>query len=324
VKRTQLRGLAPITLCARLRGLAAMVALCALLGGCSLLGGCARLGAAPGSAPAIDIAILTVLEPEYAAAASRVKDPSPVEGTRARRYRWVRGEIESNTYDRAYHVVVGKTRNKGEVAGALATRAAIARWNPRYVLLVGIAGGIGGAATVGDVVLPDPIWSYEIGHLTDSFTPKQGSQYPPDAALLSAALAVQPEWVDGIRAEPPGEKPTASVVSGPIASGSKLIESKGSALYSDLIRAQPEIIAVEMEGAGAAVAVIEARGEGYDVGFMMIRAVSDVIRAKPEGEVVEGESYVDPERENWRDYASDVAAAFAQALIQDHWPVPPR
>jgi nucleoside phosphorylase len=228
----------------------------------------------------IDIAILTVLEPEYAAAASRVENASPVEGTGAQRYRWVRGEIESNTYNHTYHVVVGMTRNKGEVAGALATRAAIARWNPRYVLLVGIAGGIGGAATVGDVVLPDPIWSYEIGHLTDNFTPKQGSQYPPDPALLSAALAVQPEWVDGIRAEPPGEKPTANVVSGPIASGSKLIESKGSALYSDLIRAQPEIIAVEMEGAGAAVAVVEARDEGYDVGFMMVRAVSDVIRAE--------------------------------------------
>jgi hypothetical protein len=48
------------------------------------------------------------------------------------------------------------------------------------------------------------------------------------------------------------------------------------------------------------------------------------IRAKPEGEVVEGQRYVDPERESWRAYASDVAAAFAQSLIRDYWPVPPR
>jgi nucleoside phosphorylase len=214
--------------------------------------------------------------------------------------------------------------DKGEVAGALATRAAIARWNPRYVLLVGIAGGVGGSASVGDVVLPDPIWSYEIGHLTDSFTPKLGSHYAPDPALLRAALAVQSAWAHGIRAEPPGKIPASRVVSGPIASGNKLIESKGSALYSDLVRAEPEFIAVEMEGAGAAEAVIDATDEGHDVGFMMVRAVSDVIRAEPEGEVVEGESYVDPERESWRDYASDVAAAFAQALIRDHWPAPPR
>jgi nucleoside phosphorylase len=289
-----------------------------------LLGGCARLGTPSGRAPAIDIAILTVLESEYEAAVSRVEDLSPVEGAEAQRYRWVRGEIESNSHERPYHVVVGMSGDKGEVAGALATRAMIARWNPRYVLLVGIAGGVGGLASVGDVVLPDSIWSYEFGHLADGFTPKPGSQYPPDPALLRAALAVQSAWVHGIRAEPPGKRPASRVVSGPIASGNKLIESKGSALYSDLVRAEPEFIAVEMEAAGAAAAVVDATDEGYDVGFMMVRAVSDVIRAEPEGEVVEGQSYVDPERENWRDYASDVAAAFAQALIRDHWPVPPR
>jgi nucleoside phosphorylase len=113
-------------------------------------------------------------------------------------------------------------------------------------------------------------------------------------------------------------------VSGPIASGNKVIESKSSVLYSDLVRAEPDIIAVEMEAAGAAAAVIDASDQGYEVGFMMVRAVSDVIRAKPEGEVVEGGGYVDPERERWRSYAADVAAAYAAAMIRHHWPVPPR
>jgi nucleoside phosphorylase len=303
---------------AQLRGLAALIALCALLGGC------ACLGTASGKKPTIDIAILTVLEPEYEAAASRVENPSPVEGAEAQRYRWVLGEIASNSYDRPYQVVVGMTSDKGVVAGALATRAAIARWDPRYVLLVGIAGGVGGSASVGDVVLPDPIWSYEMGHLTDNFTPDLGSHYAPDPALLRAALAVQPHWVHGIRADSPGETPAFRVLSGPIASGNKVIESKGSVLYLDLVRAEPEFIAVEMEAAGAVAAVADATDEGYDVGFMMIRAISDVIRAAPEGEVVEGENYVDPERKTWRAYASDVAATFAEALIRDHWPVPPR
>jgi nucleoside phosphorylase len=303
---------------AQLRGLAALIALC------TLLEGCAWLGTALGRQDAIDIAILTVLVPEYEAAASRVENLSAVEGAEAQRYHWMRGEIKSNTHERPYRVVVGMTGDKGEVAGALATRATIARWNPRYVLLVGIAGGVGGSAAVGDVVLPDPIWGYEIGHLADRFTPKLGSQYPTDPALLRAALAVQSEWIHGIRADPPGKRPTPRVVIGPIASGDKVIESKSSRLYSDLVRAKPGIIAVEMEGAGAAAAVVDATDEGYDVGFMMIRAVSDVIRAEAEGEVVEGESYVDPERELWRKYASDVAAAFAEDLIRDHWPAPPR
>jgi hypothetical protein len=70
---------------AQLRGLAALVALGSLLALCALLGGCARLGAVLGREPAIDIAILTVLEPEYTAAASRVEDPSPVAGAAALR-----------------------------------------------------------------------------------------------------------------------------------------------------------------------------------------------------------------------------------------------
>jgi nucleoside phosphorylase len=303
---------------ASLRVLAALIALSAMLGGC------VGLDASPGRPPAIDIAILTVLEPEYEAVAARLEDLSPVEGAEAQRYRWMRGEIRSRVYENSYHVVVGMAGNKGEVAGALSTRAMIARWSPRYVLLVGIAGGVGGSARLGDVVLPDPIWDYEVGHLADDFMPKLGARYAPDPALLRAALAVRSDWTHGIRAEPPAPIAEPRVVSGPIASGNKVIESKSSVLYSDIVRAEPDIIAVEMEAAGAAAAVIDATDEGYNVGFMMIRAVSDVIRAKPEGDVVEGAEYVDPERERWRDYASDVAAAYAAAMIRHHWPVPPR
>ncbi len=52
-----------------------------------MVGGCAWLGASPGRQPAIDIAILTVLEPEYDAVAARVENLSAVEGTEAQRYR---------------------------------------------------------------------------------------------------------------------------------------------------------------------------------------------------------------------------------------------
>jgi nucleoside phosphorylase len=290
----------------------------------TMLGGCAGLDASRGRPPAIDIAILTVLEPEYAAAAARVQESSPVEGREAQRYRFLRGQIESEVYERPYRVVVGMTGDKGEVAGALATRATIARWNPRYVLLVGFAGGVGGSASVGDVVLPDPIWAYERGHLAAGFTPEMGSQYGADPVLLRAAREVRSEWTDRIRAQAPGPTPPSRVLVGPVASGNKVIESKGSVLYSALVRAEPGVIAVEMEGAGAAAAVVDATDEGYEVGFMMVRAVSDVIRVRPEGDELEGAPYVDPERERWRDYAADVAAAFAEALIRDHWPVPPR
>jgi adenosylhomocysteine nucleosidase len=301
-----------------LRALAVLMALAVLP--C----GCAWLGPALGRKPAIDIVILTVLESEYAVAMAQVKDLSPIEGPGAQRYRWMLGEIESDTYGRAFRVLVGMTGDKGEVAGALATRATIARWDPDTVLLVGIAGGIGGAASLGDVVLPTTIWNYEVGHLGSGFTPKLTVRFEPDPALLQAAMEVAPDWPQAIRAKPPGPLPPPRVVSGVVASGDKVIESKGSELYSDVAHAEPDIVAVEMEGAGAAAAIRDASEEGHDTTFMMVRGISDVIRANPEGEERAGETYVDPERERWRNYAAQVAAAFAAELIRTRWPTPPR
>ena len=43
-------------------------------------------------------------------------------------------------------------------------------------------------------------------------------------------------------------------MSGPVASGDNVIESKSSAPFSDPMRAEPEFIAVEMEAAKAAAA----------------------------------------------------------------------
>jgi nucleoside phosphorylase len=303
----------------RLRALAALIALAALSGGC------AGQGTSPGREPEIDILILTVIESEYEAATAQLKNLSPVAGAEAQRYHWMSSEIDSKLYDRPFLVVVGMMGGgKGEVAGALATRAAIARWNPGAVLLVGIAGGVGGAASLGDVVLPTTIWNYEIGHLGSGFTPKLGNRFEPTPALLQAALKVAPGWAQGIRAKAPGPLPPPRVLSGIVASGDKVIESKGSDLYSDVARAEPDIIAVEMEAAGTAAAIRDASDEGYETAFMMVRAISDVVRAQPEGEVRAGKTYVDPERERWRDYAADVAATFAVELIRTRWPTPPR
>ncbi|WP_348303827.1 hypothetical protein [Methanothrix sp.] len=78
----------------------------------------------------------------------------------------------------------------------------------------------------------------------------------------------------------------------------------------------PKIIAVEMEGAGAAAAIDRARCQGIPTRFMMIRGISDLPRAN-------GKNNGRKERDAWKAYASDAAAAFVMGWIVEGLPMPP-
>jgi hypothetical protein len=78
----------------------------------------------------------------------------------------------------------------------------------------------------------------------------------------------------------------------------------------------PKIKAVEMEGAGATAAIEQASSLGISTGFMMVRGISDLPLAK-------GKERGGEERDAWKVYASDVAAAFTIGFIADGLPMPP-
>jgi hypothetical protein len=57
------------------------------------------------------------------------------------------GLVRIREGDRAYRVVVISLPSMGEIAAANAVTDAVTRWRPRFVLMVGIAGGIPVLAT---------------------------------------------------------------------------------------------------------------------------------------------------------------------------------
>jgi hypothetical protein len=87
----------------------------------------------------------------------------------------------------------------GTSQGALATKDAIARWRPRYILFVGIAGGFElNHLVVGDVVIADVICGYEYGKLEEEFVPRSDWTYRTDLALMNCAVAfstVSSHWL---------------------------------------------------------------------------------------------------------------------------------
>jgi nucleoside phosphorylase len=192
------------------------------------------------------------------------------------------------------------------------------------VLVVGIAGGIPGRVSLGDVVLGTAIWSYEVGHLGVRFKPDAEPSFTPDEELLRAAREVGSDWPRGIQVAPPTAGAAPELVEGRVASGNMVIETSSSEFFADISRAKPDITAVEMEGAGAAAAAREANELGDEVGFLMIRAISDLVQPGEDGADEAVPPVRNPQRDLWKDYAADVAATFAVEMIRRSWPTPPR
>ena len=74
-----------------------------------------------------------------------------------------------------------------------------------------------------------------------------------------------------------------------------------------------------MEGAGIGSVIEQSQSLKVPVGFMVIRAISDLPRPEYEDDKTRGTE----ERDAWKAYASDAAATFTIEWIADGLPLPP-
>jgi len=211
----------------------------------------------------------------------------------------------------------------GRVEAATLAGDAISRWRPRYVLLVGIAGGAatkslhqddsgttGGVAAkgvrLGDVLIAESIIDYELQKRSAKKTDIRWKTYTIDQRLLPAAQNFDDlSWQQLLRETRP-EDGAPKIHFGPIASGDKVIAySKGLDSIRDV---WSKLIGVEMEAGGVA---LRATQTAQPPGFFMIRSVSDLADQQKGADEVE----------RWRAYACDVAAAYTIGLLQSG-PVP--
>jgi nucleoside phosphorylase len=204
----------------------------------------------------------------------------------------------------SYRVVVTSPLGMGRVEAATATTDAIRRWQPRYVLLVGIAGGDPEEVALGDVLVAEQLVDYEQQKLTDEGAQVRFQNYRADPRLYGAAQHLS-GWETKVRGNRP-EEGTPCCHFGVVITGDK-VQAKEGALKpykSDW----PKLIGVEMEAGGVAAAAWQAPSKP---GILMVRGVSDLADAKKGSEPVK----------KWRAYACDVAAAYAAALLRSG-PVP--
>lgn len=143
---------------------------------------------------------------------------------------------------------------------------------------------------LGDVVISKQICSYEYGKVEhNAFNPRPDFLYQIDGSLLRSALSFDDnDWRKGLVSRPGADRGKPKVVFGMVGSGDKVIDDRSADFFAAVEKAFPKLQAVEMEGAGAAAAITEARDEGRVVGFLMIRGISDTPPRKTAKKPVKG------------------------------------
>lgn len=221
-----------------------------------------------------------------------------------------------------YRAVVRMPLQVGGYSAADVIIDTVAEWEPRWIALVGIAGGFAeSGVAIGDVVVASKIYPYEYGKIRDgAFVRRDAFDMSPDPSWIAHAKAENAAppaergaWTARIKAPRPDRrrKRSSIVHIGPVASGEKVVDDPGYRFFAEARSALPDLYAVEMEGAGAGTAVEHARTRRL-VGFFMVRGISDVPRDGAEqGDLPRGTA----QRDAWKLYAAAAAAAYLEHLL---------
>src|SRR5579872_5392566 len=233
--------------------------------------------------PKADIAIITVIPEEYAAMIEKLKshgcslDLDPGSANCPNLYCWVTGDLQ-DALGRKHRLVVAAAILPGQTRMANAVAETVTRYKPRSVLLVGIAGGFNrDGLNKGDIAISTAIYDYDYGKIAAEFQPRLDFTYQVDSALLTSAVTLHirdNRWTDwDMNLRPDGGQVVPKVIQGAVASGNKVVDDATNAFFAQVLQAWPRLLAVEMEGAGAASAIEIARSKNHRVGFLMVRGI---------------------------------------------------
>lgn len=256
-------------------------------------------------ADACDIAIITILDEELAALQKIFQFGEPRERNgivfRSKSFR----ENSKN-----YSIIcVQQTDYSNIPAATLATRI-LSEWNPRFILLVGIAGGVSQRENLqlGDVVISNNVYYVEVEKIIDE--QKLGRPYskePPAKEFKNShQISREKNWQGKITETRPGDG-TPKVILGDIISGEKLEADHNNTSLQKRLTDYDKMIAVEMESGGVSKAIYEGSDRWPMAKFFAIRGISDFCDQEKNNEI----------RNVWRNYSAETAAAYTYELIKN-------
>jgi nucleoside phosphorylase len=253
------------------------------------------------SSPPIDVAVITALKIEREAMCQHLENLEVVQDEN-QPLTYYRGSLPLSGVADRYEVVVVQLESMGNVRAGVTTTELLSRWEPHTVIMVGIAGGIRGRVRLGDVVVADAVYYYELAKIVADGQQSRPQEFPTDRLLFNRAQANDgTDWPDLIQAARPEgtylrPHEVPEVHFGYIAAGEKVVAD--SIELNRLVQAQPQLRAVAMEGAGVALA---ARQHAPEPRFLEVRGICD---------------YADTAKnDDWQSYAAHAAAGFMVGLL---------
>jgi len=254
----------------------------------------------------VDYFVITALPVESEALFDHLPEPRPLASTGY----WIadikteRGEISSVLM---YRPGCGQGTN----AANTRTSYTIARYHPRVVLLVGIAGGFDEhGVCLGDVLVPEFIDPYELAKVKPEETKRR---HPPETVtaghVIEIAKALCPiEWYKGMKNSRPSNRerdfPEIQCRDrGVVGSGDKNLADRDAPERQYLKeRHEDRALGFEMEAAGVASA---CRPEATP--YAVIKAVQDNGTLDKDNDLI---------KDKWREYSAEAAAHLTVLVIQ--------
>jgi len=254
----------------------------------------------------VDFAIVVALQKELAAVRQYFPELVHVAPSSSSARSYYRGTVPTSRGG-SYRVVVTLLHSMGNLAAAHATSDLIREWNPRFVLVNGIAAGVSRKdQNFGDIVASNSVVYYELAKIRTNDHERRSRQFQADPSLLDGILNLTSSaWRRRLPPRPDGASASAlepKIHVGPIASGEKVIATIEA--VQDLRSMQRNLIAIEMESAGVASAAFSAVKK---VGFLAIRAICDFADAAKD--------------DRWQEYAAHSAASCLRDFVESR-PVP--
>jgi nucleoside phosphorylase len=211
-----------------------------------------------------------------------------------------------------YDLALFKLADRGTHAALEGTRDLIEDLRPSVILLVGIAGGIGGrdGTKLGDVIVADFVDYYEFRKVVDGRNQMRRIPFDQPSLLLRHRIAEQVisegTWTNRLTVACPGGTLPQAIV-GNIISGEKLMGDPNNDEQRRILNEFDKALAVDMESYGLARAVFRSRESvHYNPQYLIIRGISDLINQPGN----------DQQRQQWREYAANTAATFAAEVVR--------
>lgn len=219
---------------------------------------------------------------------------------------YYRGEVTTVNSEKL-SIITTTTNRMGMVPAAVVSAKLIMNFKPRYVFMVGICAGVKSKSSIGDLIIGDPIWSYESGKRTVDASGNICFLPSPHHINLDENLRenfldlkfekqifekIHNNYLD----RKPDNIPNLHVA--PIGSGSAVISD--SSVITDIAGQQHrEILGVEMEGYGLYYA--SKMTCSPSPAFVLMKSVCD---------------YADEEKnDNYQNYSSYVSCSFLDYFI---------